>query len=177
MKKLLATTALLLGAATVTNAHSIGIADVVSGDAATIWLSTYHSSAGLEGGVILMGPGQGTGGTGYAFDTDHNLGINTFFSGFAGYDAGPFYSGSFGQPDDWQSVTISGLANGSYTYQFTNTVGGQISADYSPNGGDYAKYNGSFNITEAVSAVPLPAGGMLLLTAIGAMAFGRRRKS
>lgn len=176
MKKLLATTALLLGAATVSNAHSIGIADVVSGDSATIWMSTYHVNAGLEGGIILMGPGQGTGGTSYAFDTDHNLGLNTFFSGFAGYDAGPFYTGSLGQPDDWQSVTISGLTNGSYTYQFTNTVGGRVSADYSPRT-SYASYNGSFNITDAVSAVPLPAGGMLLLTAMGAMAIGRRRKS
>jgi hypothetical protein len=32
------------------------------------------------------------------------------------------------------------------------------------------------NSTLAVSPIPLPAGGLLLLTALGGLAFGRRRK-
>ncbi len=150
------------------NAHSIGIGDSVSGNSGTVYLSSYHSSAGLEGGINLMGPGQGGGGTNYAFDTDYPGGGAP--AGFTVYDAGPFYANAV---NDWQSVTVGGLAGGLYTYVFTNAVGGGISADYSPHGGSYAKYTGQFRI----SAIPLPAALPLYAAGMAVLGFlGWRRK-
>ncbi len=151
------------------NAHSVGIGDSVSGNSGTVYLSSYHNSAGLEGGINLMGPGQGGAGTNYAFDTDYAGGATP--AGFTGYDAGPFYGLTV---NDWQSVTIGGLAGGLYTYVFTNAVGGSVTADYWPgDNNDYSQYTGQFRI----SAVPLPTALPLYGAGIAVLGFlGWRRK-
>ncbi|MBL4906241.1 MAG: hypothetical protein JKX94_02230 [Sneathiella sp.] len=139
-KFLMATAALALMTGQAT-AGAIGIGDSVSGTSATIYLSTHTSFAGLEGGITLMGPGQG-GGTDYAFDFDYPGGAEP--AGFTGYDAVHTVT----PPKDWQSVTIVGLADGLYEYLFTEDFGGQVTAAYLPWTEDYADFTGSFRIED-----------------------------
>ncbi|MEM6759597.1 MAG: hypothetical protein AAF601_08975 [Pseudomonadota bacterium] len=162
-----------MAAGTVSNAHSIGIGDVVSGNAVTIFMSTYHNTnSGNEGGILLTGPGQGVGGMLYAFDIDYNSA--TAPTGFTGYDAGPFYSLGV---REWQGVTISGLTSGSYNYSFTNAVGNRVSANYAPSSVGYSGYSGSFSISaSAPPAVPLPAGFPLLGAGLALLGFLRLRR-
>ena len=162
MKKVLGLTlAALIGLVSAGSAwaHAIGIGDIVNGSSATIWMNSYHTNAGNEAGIILSGPSQAGS---YAFNVDHANGA--FLPGWTGYDAGPFYTNT---SVDSQSITFNGLSAGVYNYVFTNTVGGNVTIDYSPQYGSYTKYNGT------VTIVPEP--GIVALFSLGLLGLGLRR--
>lgn len=164
--------ALFIGFTGVARAHSVGIGDTVDGTSATIFLSNYHGPSAVQGGINLIGPGQGGSGTNYAFDTVYpSLGSGVGPAGFTGYDSGPFW-GTVAQ--GWQSVTLSGLVGGFYQYVFTNAIGNTVDNNFGPLGSNYGMYKGSFTI----SAVPLPATLPLYgagLAIIGFIGWKRRK--
>lgn len=151
-----------LGLTTAADAHTVHIGWVyeTNGDV-TFYAHNYHGTT-VVGGLIL-------GGTTYNFTSS-----TTTDGSYASREAvGIDYDGGFrtsrytGNSDKWaQIVTVSGLTTGAYSIRTTNSS--YIEAPYS----SLAR---TVNL-DPVSAVPLPAGAALLLTALGGFGIAARRR-
>ncbi len=176
----------LMGAVSA-EAHTVtyGFTPGVAGSGAvTIWMGSYHFSSENgnqnEGAMDLVGiNGTAYASTSHSFDLLSSV-LPTGLVEGDNYFCNSTYcpgSGSFASVYFWQGVSITGLTPGDYQFTFTNPTGTtQVFAPWSSNiGAAFTLDEGDIATT---SAVPLPAGMTLLLTAAGALGMAaRRRKS
>lgn len=152
-KKAALATAALIGLSTAANAHTVQIGWVYeANNVTTFYAENYHGLA-LRGGLILNG-------TTYNFTSTQLTSANPTYDDSATWTNG---SAAF-----TQVVSIAGLSAG--TYSMTTTTTSAIEYPWSN-----TPLTVSLTPTD-VAAVPLPAGAVLMLTALGGFGIAARRR-
>ena len=157
------------------SAHTIAVGTVNAGapGSVSIWLGSYHSGAPNEGSLTLNGVTQAFDMVSNVLPTGLVIGDNYFYA--TGSATAGEYTSSTNNTGltevRWQGVTFTGLAAGDYTYSVT----GMNSVNFSDWNSDTANWTGTLNIPES-SAGNVPEPGTLALFGLAAIGGGLMRR-